>query len=121
MFVFTGNRASQFCGDITFAAHRHIVILPCHCFDPRDAMLARVLASSYGPVFVRALGVLNDYALYKSTHSPCQSQVGVLSKRIEPVFGTRASFHLSYTVLKGNSGISEIRVLPSGTLSQTPD
>ena len=42
--------------------------------------------TSYGPVFVSAFGVLNDYALYKSTHSPCQSQVGVLSKRIEPVF-----------------------------------
>ena len=38
------------------------------------------------------------------------SQVGVLSEtagRIELVFGMAAFFHLSYTVLKGNSGISK--------------
>ena len=32
-------------------------------------------------------------------------------------FGVGASFQLSYTVLKGNSGISK----NNGTLSQTPD
>jgi len=36
-------------------------------------------------------------------------------------FGTGASFQLSYTVLKGNSGIFKIRVLPCGTLFQTLD
>jgi len=53
----------------------------------------------------------------------CLSQVGVLSKRLDESswFWHGASFHLSYTVLKGNSGISKIRVLPFGTLSQTPD
>jgi len=30
-------------------------------------------------------------------------------------------FVQSYTVLKGSSGVYKIRVLPSGTLSQTPD
>ena len=41
-------------------------------------------------------------------------------ERIELVFGTRASFHPAYTVLKDNLGISK-RVLPSGTFSQTPN
>ena len=36
-------------------------------------------------------------------------------------FGMGASFHLSYTVLKEIRVYSKIRVLPSGTLSQTPD
>jgi len=35
------------------------------------------------------------------------------------VFGMVPSFHPSYAALKGNSGISKRRVLPSGTLSQT--
>jgi len=41
--------------------------------------------------------------------------------RIELVFGVGASFHLSYTVLKGNSGIFKMRVIPSGTLTKIPD
>jgi len=41
-------------------------------------------------------------------------------ERIELGFGTEASLQLSYTALNGHSGISE-RVLPSETLSQTPD
>jgi len=36
-------------------------------------------------------------------------------------FGMGASFHLSYTVLKEIRVYSKIRVLPSGTLPQTPD
>ena len=42
--------------------------------------------------------------------------------RIELVFGTGASFHLSYNVLKrGNLGIYKNNSTSSGTLSQTPD
>jgi len=37
------------------------------------------------------------------------------------VLSMLASFHLSYTALKGNSGISKIKVLFYGTLSQTPE
>jgi len=33
----------------------------------------------------------------------------------------KAFFHLSYTVLRENSGIFSLRVLPSRTLSHTPD
>ena len=39
------------------------------------------------------------------------------AERIELGFGMWASFHPFYTVLKGNSVISKIRALPSGTLS----
>jgi len=39
------------------------------------------------------------------------------AERIELDFGMGASFHLSYTVLKVNSGISKIRVLSSGIFS----
>ena len=43
-------------------------------------------------------------------------------ERIELGFGMGASFHLSCTVLKGNSGISKNNgILTSGTLFQTPD
>ena len=41
-------------------------------------------------------------------------------ERIELGFGTEAFLQLFYTALNGHSGISE-RVLPSETLSQTPD
>jgi len=56
---------------------------------PRDAMLARVLCHVSVCLYV------------------CLSQVEVLSKRlrIDLDFGIEASFYLSYTVLKGNSGI----------------
>jgi len=57
-------------------------------------------------------------ALCLSVRSRCSVET---AERIELVFGTGASFRLSYTVLKGNSGISKISVLPSGTLSQTTD
>jgi len=40
-------------------------------------------------------------------------------EQIELVFGVVASFHMSYTLLEGNCGISKIRVQSSGTLSQT--
>ena len=55
-------------------------------FCPRDAMLARVLAIA-----------------------PClSSQIESVEtdERIELVLGVESSFHLSYTVLEGNSGIS---------------
>ena len=38
--------------------------------------------------------------------------------RVELVSGVSASFHLSYTVLQGNLGISKIRPLRSGTFPQ---
>jgi len=41
--------------------------------------------------------------------------------RIELVFSVGSFFHLSCTLLTGNSGTFKIRVLPSGTLSQTSD
>ena len=40
-------------------------------------------------------------------------------ERIELVFGVVASFHMSYTQVEGNCGISKIRVQSSGILSQT--
>jgi len=40
-------------------------------------------------------------------------------EQIELVFGVVASFHMSYTLVEGNCGISKIRVQSSGTLSQT--
>ena len=66
-------------------------------------MLARVLAMSLCP-------------------SLCLSQVGVLSKRMnESSWFLVWQLPSTYTMLKGNSGISKIRVLPSGNLSLTPD
>ena len=65
-----------------------------------------------------------------TSHGPvsvcvCLSQVGVLSKRLSETSWFLAwelpSTHFHYTVLKGNSGISKIRVFPCGTLTQTPD
>ena len=43
------------------------------------------------------------------------------AERIELVFHLGASVYPLYTVLKGNSGTSKNRVLPSGNLSHTPD
>jgi len=43
------------------------------------------------------------------------------AERIQLIFGTEASLGLSYTVLLENSGISKIRVLPSGTFLQILD
>jgi len=42
-----------------------------------------------------------------------------MTKGIELVFGKEAFFNLFYTEFKGNSSISKIRALPSGTLFQT--
>ena len=45
-----------------------------------------------------------------------------MAERIELGVGMGASFHPSYSVVNGNSGIfKKRRALPSGTLSQTPD
>ena len=63
-------------------------------------------------------------AISSSSAIRTQTVAGILSKLMNEsiwVFGTGTSFHPSYTVLKGNSGISKITVLPSGSLSQTPD
>jgi len=43
------------------------------------------------------------------------------AEQIELVFGTKASVGLSDTMLEGNLGISKIRVLTPGTLSQPLD
>ena len=44
-----------------------------------------------------------------------------MAELIQLIFGTEASLTLSCVVFKGNSGISKIRVLPSGTYPQTMD
>ena len=67
-------------------------------FFPRDAVLARVLAMAL--------------CLFVSV-CVCLSQDGVLSNGIngfDLVFGTGASFDHSYTVFKGNSGTTKIRM-----------
>ena len=76
------------------------------CFYPRDAMLARVLAMAV------------SVSVCLSVASRCSIET---DERIELVLGTGASFRLSYTVLKGNSGISKIRVLPSETVPNYTD
>jgi len=66
-----------------------------HCpqgFYPRDAMLTRVLAGTLCPSVCVCLAVT----------SRCSIEI---CGRIELVFGTQASFDLSYTVLQGTSGI----------------
>jgi len=70
-------------------------------FLPRDAMLTRYLLPSSVCLSVR----------------PSQAGIG----RIELVFGMEASFYIPHStrMLQGNSGISKIRALPSGTLFQT--
>ena len=66
-------------------------------FHPRDAML---WGTSYGPVSVCV----------------CLSQIGVLSKRLNEscwvFFGMGASFYLSYSALKENSGNSKNKNTP---------
>ena len=88
----------------------HRVPAPLHRFVrvvlPRDAMLARHMPSSRVRLSVRP-SVTSQY---------CTGTTG----RIELVFGIEASFYLSHTVLKRNLGISKIRILPFGTLFQTP-
>ena len=69
------------------------------------------MGDSYGSVCV-------GLSVPVSVHHKCSIE---MTERIELVFGMGASFHLSYTVLKGNSGNSKITVLPSETLSQTLD
>ena len=66
-----------------------------HCpqgFYPRDAMLTRVLAGTLCPSVCVCLAVT----------SRCSIEI---CGRLELVFGTQASFDLSYTVLQGTSGI----------------
>ena len=76
----------------------------------RDAILAQMIATCMTLYYVcLCLSVC---------HKSCSIET---DERIELVFGVVAFFHLFYAVLNGNSGISKIRALLSGTLSQTPD
>ena len=70
-------------------------------FLPRDAMLSSCVCLFVCP------SVKSWY---------CFTTTG----RIELVFGMKASFHLSHTVLLEIWGSPKIRALPSGTLSETP-
>ena len=76
-------------------------------FYPRDAMPARVLAN-----------VAMALRLSVCRKLECSLET---DERIELVFGMGAYFHPSYTVLKGNSGISKHKGTSPGTLSQTRD
>ena len=78
-------------------------------FSPREAMLARVLAMALCLSVSVCLSVCHKSEFYRKGWT---NRAG---------FGVGASFRPSYTVLKGNSGISKIRALPSGTVSQTVD
>jgi len=70
---------------------------------PRDAMLARHM--SWPCVRLQCV---------------CHNRNAIeTAQRIQLGFGTGASFNISHNVLWGNSSISKIRVLPSGTLPQT--
>ena len=97
------NRTSQVSGSYQTPLPIRCYPLVGHCL--RDAMPARVLAMTL--CLSVCLSVTSRSSIDKV-------------ERIELVVGTGASFHPSYTVLKRNSGVSKIRVLPSGTLSQTP-
>jgi len=63
-------------------------------FCPRGAMVAQVLA----------IALCLSVRLSVTSRSSIETD-----ERIKLVFGTEASFRLSYTALKGNSGISKIR------------
>jgi len=80
-------------------------------FYPRDAMLARVLANV-------AMALRLSVCLSVCRKLECSLET---DERIELVFGMGAYFHPSYTVLKGNSGISKYKGTSPGTLSQTRD
>jgi len=67
------------------------------------------VGTSYGPVSV---------SVCLSVTSRCSIKT---NKWVELVFGMGASFHLSYTVLKGNSVISKSKVTSLWNFDQTPD
>jgi len=74
-----------------------------------DAVLALVLAMALCPSVRRSVSVKSRSSIETA-------------ERIELVFGVGASFHLSYTLLTGNSSVSKNKgTIPSGTLSRTPD
>jgi len=79
-------------------------------FLPRDAMLARYLLSLSVSVCLSVRpSVTSRYCIERNGRNPAG-------------FGTEASSHLSYTLRYDEIRVSpKIRVLPSGTLSQTPD
>ena len=76
------------------------------CLSPPQFSSARRQAGAV-PAFGRCLSVCVSVTSRHSTET---------AGRIQLVFGTETSFDLSYTVSQGNSVISKIRVLPSGTL-----
>ena len=80
-------------------------------FYSRDAMPARVLANV-------AMALRLSVCLSVCRKLECSLET---DERIELVFGMGAYFHPSYTVLKGNSGISKDKGTSPGTLSQTRD
>ena len=97
-------------GSKIFAGKRRSTAFPHHCTDCTCCFTARRYASA-------AYAVVACPSVRPSVTSQyCTGTTG----RIELVFGIEASFHLSHTVLKRNLGISKIRILPSGTLFQTP-
>ena len=95
--------------------------------DNNDVPIATLLVAvtrerRYGPSRLRVNDDDYDDAmltrnLLPSSVRPSQAGIG----RIELVFSMEASFYLPHStrMLQGNSGISKIRVLPSGTLFQT--
>ena len=68
------------------------------------------------------VGIMRHIEPYVSVCLSIASRSSVdieMTKGIELVFGKEAFFNLFYTEYKGNSSISKIRALPSGTLFQT--
>jgi len=78
----------------------------------RDFLRYASAGTSYGPVFDCVCVCL----------SVCHNRSSIeTAEWIELVFGTGAAFHLSYSVLKWNSGIFKNNGTLPGTLSKTPD
>ena len=78
----------------------------------RDFLRYASAGTSYGPVFDCVCVCL----------SVCHNRSSIeTAEWIELVFGTGAAFHLSYSVLKWNSGIFKNNGTRPGTLSKTPD
>jgi len=82
---------------------RSSVTAACRCSIGFYRAMLCIRGASHGPVSV---------CLSVTSRSSTKT-----AERIGLVFGVLASFHPSYTVLKGNSVISKITALPSGTLS----
>ena len=87
---------------------KHSVRVIIGSFSPFSAMLAWLLAMASSLCLSVCLSVT----------SRCFIKT---AEQINLFFNMGASFHLSYTVLQGNLGTSENKILPSGTWSQTLD